>query len=95
VGTDTEPLWKKQSRDVVNAVMGKGGFMMRWRIDKRSLGVLALLFGLLTAFAPRSVEAQVTFTPITSSTGMDLSVTSPPSINADGTRIASNDNQRR
>jgi hypothetical protein len=64
-------------------------------MGSRPLGVLALLFGLIAGYCLQPVEAQVTFTQITNVTGMDLSLTSTPSINADGTRIARNDNQRR
>ncbi|HWQ69291.1 MAG TPA: putative Ig domain-containing protein [Patescibacteria group bacterium] len=59
--------------------------MMRWRMGRRSLGALALLFGLIAGYAPQPAEAQVSFTQITNSTEGNKSSTS---INSDGTRIA-------
>lgn len=66
--------------------MGRGGFMMWWRMGRRSLGALALLFGLIAGYYPQPAEAQVTFTQITNTTGTgDWGYFA---INADGTRIA-------
>lgn len=62
--------------------------MMRWRMGRRSLRTLALLFGLIVWYCPQPAEAQATFIQITSSTGSYNISGFPPSINADGTRIA-------
>jgi hypothetical protein len=62
--------------------------MMRWRIGRRSLGALALLFGLIAGYAHQPAEAQVTFTQITNSTGTPARSNGGLVMNNDGTRIA-------
>ena len=68
--------------------MGRGGLMMRWWMGGRSLGALALLFGLIAGYTPWPAEAQVTFSQITNSTALTGGGNVNPSINSDGTRIA-------